>query len=337
MSGGRNRKNKNYLNAISFGYVIIPTNVDRDNYIKTCFRTGRISVMLEGGVFLRDIYVTNECFDNIEFPSKSEEIGSAVVLGTNPYDGIPIVIGTFPRNDQSNMKAEENSYVFRKRVGDTTTTLTIDPINKQISLDVDSLSGGVVNVKSLGSKDSLVSVESSGTVEVKADENVKIKSYTNLEIDIVNPDKEKKDKEIRKIQADLDKLQITRSNENIEEIVTIDDKGIDLTIKDDINVNITQTELNVKTGGSTLKMNNDIIEFNGGGFDGMIKINELTSKLNELVQQVNSFISIYNTHQHTVQVAVPAGTGNTLVLTGTGTNCKTFNASDYKNEKITQG
>lgn len=65
---------------------------------------------------------------------------------------------------------------------------------------------------------------------------------------------------------------------------------------------------------------NDKIIINGGNNSGMVKIKELTQKLNELVNK-------FNAHTH----PVPNGTSST-----TTTPASAFNQSDYENTKITQ-
>mgnify|MGYP003294270969 CR=1 FL=1 len=63
----------------------------------------------------------------------------------------------------------------------------------------------------------------------------------------------------------------------------------------------------------------DKIVINGGDNAGIIKINELTQKLNELVDK-------FNAHTHTV----PNGTSSL-----TSTQASAFNKSDYEDTKIT--
>lgn len=77
--------------------------------------------------------------------------------------------------------------------------------------------------------------------------------------------------------------------------------------------------------------------FNGGDNNGLIKIKELTDKLNALKDTVNSLVSSYNTHTHTV-----ATTGTAVAQTGTATAIVTqatqavaFDKADYENDKIT--
>ncbi|SBV95271.1 hypothetical protein KL86DYS2_10879 [uncultured Dysgonomonas sp.] len=78
------------------------------------------------------------------------------------------------------------------------------------------------------------------------------------------------------------------------------------------------------------------IVIDGGEFGGLIKIQELTNKLNALVKSVNSLITNYNGHTHTVST-----TGTAAAQSGTAAapmeqaqRAADFKAADYENDKI---
>lgn len=90
--------------------------------------------------------------------------------------------------------------------------------------------------------------------------------------------------------------------------------------------------LRIKTEKMSADINRDNIIFNGGDLNGLVVIQKLTDKLNELKDTVNVLITKYNTHVHVCAapgspckpVDVPAQTA------------KAFNKSDYENTKIKQ-
>jgi hypothetical protein len=336
MTGGKVRKLNASPEAISFGFIVVPNGVDRDLYVETCLRRGRVSVMGNGGAFFRDIYITNEVLANIEFPEKENEQGSAVVIASNPYDGVPIVIGSYPRNDQSPMW-KENTFQFRKTVGNVTASLSVDPANNAVIVSINSPKKASVKVLATGSEESEVIVESTGSVNVTGGTNVSVKGYTQIEAKVVNP--EKPEEEERKVSMDLEKVYFHWKTEEMEQSLQVDNSGVSVKIGEDVQSTITKEQLDLKTGASTLKMNNDIIEFNGGGLKGLVELDNLTSKLNTFVQSFNSFVSTYNTHSHPVSTAgsATAQTGSTTGIVGSAQTAQSFNASDYENEKITQG
>lgn len=70
----------------------------------------------------------------------------------------------------------------------------------------------------------------------------------------------------------------------------------------------------------------DTITINGGSFGGLVKIQELTNKLNALVQK-------FNLHTHTVATTgtAAAQTGTAAATTGTA---QQFSKADYEDTKI---
>lgn len=78
-------------------------------------------------------------------------------------------------------------------------------------------------------------------------------------------------------------------------------------------------------------INSDLVIFNQGGNEGMIKIVQLTEKLNALVDDFNALVNKFNTHTHT---GVTTGGGSSGPTPTTQQTTATFNKSDYENEKI---
>jgi len=84
----------------------------------------------------------------------------------------------------------------------------------------------------------------------------------------------------------------------------------------------------------TLNVDTEII-INGGQNDGLVKIKELTDKLNELKDSVNSLIEKYNAHTHTTTATVDAGSpGVVKAVLSQATDAQSFNKNDYENTKI---
>lgn len=80
-----------------------------------------------------------------------------------------------------------------------------------------------------------------------------------------------------------------------------------------------------------VRVTSDSFVFNGGSFAGMVKIIDLTSKLNILVTEVNNLKTKFNTHKH---LGVSTGSGVSGTTNTLGTNATPFNKSDYENTKI---
>lgn len=74
----------------------------------------------------------------------------------------------------------------------------------------------------------------------------------------------------------------------------------------------------------------------GGQFEGLVKVIELTEKLNNLENKVNTLINTFNNHTHILTLTVGTGTAAPTVTPVTGTLTPTQQA-DIENDKITHG
>lgn len=118
-----------------------------------------------------------------------------------------------------------------------------------------------------------------------------------------------------------------------------DQKGLlKINLKDGLEVEIDPHNLSVKFGDTTLENDGKVIKFNGGDNKGLINIEDLTSKLNNLVNEVNQLRTVFNTHTHSVTT-----TGTSVAQTGIAspttspvtTPVSSFNVNDYEDTKIT--
>lgn len=90
--------------------------------------------------------------------------------------------------------------------------------------------------------------------------------------------------------------------------------------------------LRIKTEKMSADINRENIIFNGGELNGLVVIQKLTDKLNELKDTVNDLITKYNTHVHVC--AAPGSPCKPVDIPAQ--TAKAFNKSDYENTKIKQ-
>lgn len=138
--------------AINTGYIVIPSNVDRDDFVENCFRREKITILIEdGGGVINDCYITKQALKDIEFPTKSISdklngnailtdsfLGSAVTFINEPYHDQPIIIGTTSKVDESGLLREGVFKLFKFKDGKFV-SIQGDVQSGTISIDV---SGG---------------------------------------------------------------------------------------------------------------------------------------------------------------------------------------------------
>lgn len=109
------------------GFVIIPDNLDIDEYKEDVYQSGRISIF--GGYGHSNFYnilIDKDSIQKIEFPEKAGEMGSPVVWINLPKHNEPIIIACL-KYDEDYYSLSEN----RKR-------LTAKHKNQVIDLDLDA-------------------------------------------------------------------------------------------------------------------------------------------------------------------------------------------------------
>jgi hypothetical protein len=94
-------------------------------------------------------------------------------------------------------------------------------------------------------------------------------------------------------------------------------------------------QITIKIDNTSLLMDKDSIKMNDGSYDGLVKIQDLVKKLNNLENIVNDLITQYNSHTHP---GVQAGSGTTSPTSMLENNqLTTTQQSDLENKKITHG
>jgi len=96
------------------------------------------------------------------------------------------------------------------------------------------------------------------------------------------------------------------------------------------SVDITATDIDIDS--DDIRINAIQTIFNSGTFGGLIKIVDLTAKLNELRDTVNDFIQNFRTHVHT---GVTTGAGSSGTTITNPTDAVVFNKDDYEDTDIT--
>lgn len=107
---------------------------------------------------------------------------------------------------------------------------------------------------------------------------------------------------------------------------------------------ITDDTLELKRGESDLILTDNQITlnagqtvFNGGELDGMVRINELTEKLNGLVGEINTMVTQFNSHTHlSAAPGTPTGAPPASTPPVQMSNATEFDKNDYENTEILQ-
>lgn len=125
----------NRRNTIEFGYIAIPSDVDRDKYVETCLRTETTSILTINGEFILKAFVDKGVLQLLEFPEKYGTLGSAVVIVTEPFKNQANVLGILNRGDDSQCLSEKQ-FLLRKFNDNCNISILGDAKNGTLNLDV---------------------------------------------------------------------------------------------------------------------------------------------------------------------------------------------------------
>lgn len=81
----------------------------------------------------------------------------------------------------------------------------------------------------------------------------------------------------------------------------------------------------------------DSIFLNGNNYGGLVKVVQLTAKINALENLVNDLITKYNTHTHLLTLSAGSGTAAPTISLETGTIAPITQRSDIENTTVKQG
>lgn len=113
------------------------------------------------------------------------------------------------------------------------------------------------------------------------------------------------------------------------------DGKIDIAIQDNTTARLTGDQIDITVQGTTVKMNSEGFVINGGNFGGVIKIQELTDKINAL-------IDAFNNHTHEIPSGSVAVTGSATAQSNPApvsvpailSPHTKVQVSDYEDEKV---
>lgn len=171
---------------IGKGHIFLPFDVNREEFIEHCFRKRRVSILTEGAGAIHNCIISFEALKQIYFPlNQSEEgksnrnLGSQVSYIVDEIKRIPIIIAVIPKEGELfDFREAEGGFV--RTFKGATVSIKGSAKKKSLIVSVDAEEGAEVNIICSGT-DSILNIESSSEVNVKADK-INVESDSNLSL-----------------------------------------------------------------------------------------------------------------------------------------------------------
>ena len=225
-----NRGARTCLGESGIGYVVIPDNDTRDEYINNCYYS--CTVTIDGGYgysYIENVPIPLELLQQIKFPLKEDEVGSRVFWVRENTFNRPVIVGILNNLYEPNgMMAGQNRYV--QEINGNVVEIFMDANTAEMNIKVTGSKNNPskINVISNTNEDSEINVTSSGKVKISA-KNLIVEAFK----DAVFTLKKNDSKELLKIESNDTQLKITDQFDNK---VTLKDGEIDV-VSDKINHN----------------------------------------------------------------------------------------------------
>ena len=225
-----NRGARTCLGESGIGYVVIPDNDTRDEYINNCYYS--CTVTIDGGYgysYIENVPIPLELLQQIKFPLKEDEVGSRVFWVRENTFNRPVIVGILNNLYEPNgMVAGQNRYV--QEINGNVVEIFMDANTAEMNIKVTGSKNNPskINVISNTNEDSEINITSSGKVKISA-KNLIVEAFK----DAVFTLKKNDSKELLKIESNDTQLKITDQFDNK---VTLKDGEIDV-VSDKINHN----------------------------------------------------------------------------------------------------
>lgn len=292
-----NRGAKTTVGQSGVGFVVVPNDDKREDYINDCYRT--MSVTINGGFgygYISNVKILGNVLQQIKFPLKSTERGTPVFWVRENFTNRPIIVGVIPEGNYTNLLTEgQGRYV--QQVGERVVEIFEDATNGVLNISVVSDSEHPANVRikaSSGTTESVLEVESDGIVRVSGNQ---IESVARQDFKMVL--KNAVDDELVTITGDKEKVEYV---DQFKTNVRLSKESVDVNTEIDVNVeakdsaiNVTSKEINLKTDN---KLNLD------SGKEPMVLGDTLKGILNDILNAIQTMTVMTSTGPSSVPINV---------------------------------
>ena len=218
-----NRGAKTSIGQSGVGFIVVPDDNAREQYIKDCYRTS--TVTMNGGYgygYISSVKIFPDVLQQIKFPITQYDRGTPVFWVRENFSNRPIIVGILSEDGYTNL-LKENQQRIVQQIGNNIVEIFLDANSSLLNINVvgNSETPSTINIKnSSGSDKSVLNIETDGQASISANSiiatsrkefNIFLKNSKNEELISIIGDEEKteyKDHFNNKIISDKDKVNI---------------------------------------------------------------------------------------------------------------------------------
>ena len=160
---------------IGTGYIIIPSDVNREEFVKNCYLRESFYIMTNEGGVISNVLCMHQVLNDIKFAEDSTGLGSQVIFVNFESYNMPVIIGTVSKQGLSEYR-KESGINYSKNFKGTDIGFIGDLLLSKLIIfcknSLNKLSKLIIEVS--GNKDSELNLNSSGWVYIKCETGFKL-------------------------------------------------------------------------------------------------------------------------------------------------------------------
>ncbi len=184
------------IGTAGVGFVVVPSNIDREQYIEDCYRTNTLSI--NGGIgygIFNGVHADNDVMQNITFPTDEENRGTAVVWVRDSISQLPVIVAVL-RKQSEYYNLSENQYRLKRNNTDKTRVVELfvdgDTSDFELTVIGDKKQPARVNIKlSSQNKDSVFTLSCDNEINVSSDKKITLESNEQINVQLTQKGEDK--------------------------------------------------------------------------------------------------------------------------------------------------
>lgn len=171
-------------------YVMIPEDVDREDFVARCYRTNTVCIYTEQSEFILDVLIHPNILQYVEFPLQPNQLGSMISWVNISNHNKPLVVGLCPKNDDATGLMEHYFQLSKdtdkaiSRITGRGNVGTLDFLVKGDEKDTGRINFKVINSQGQGK----YQLEVDGDVNITADNKITLDSGDSVELIVSDPE-----------------------------------------------------------------------------------------------------------------------------------------------------
>lgn len=180
------------LGVAGVGWVVVPENVEREDYIRDCYRTNTITLNAgEGTGYYTGVRVDTDVMQRITFPVDETNRGTPVVWVRDNLSQLPVVVAVL-RTKGEYYPLEEGQWRMKRETSAGVVEMWIDANRPQFNIQINSIDPEIpsrVSVSVTSPRgDSRLSVAVDGEVRVIGGKKITAEGGEEVRVSVFDPE-----------------------------------------------------------------------------------------------------------------------------------------------------